>query len=583
MNKEKDKEKKNKKERKLLIQIGAAVVPAFIVMIFAVLLVVYNSTVDSFLEAKNTAMTEKLEDCTKYGLGEFGGFIAKYWREHADTVTKDYTQQEEAKFFDHLKDKDLMSQEWFESQTDEVRSYCAKLMYKIMLGSFDDRIDNQEFNSIFMVDISNDNRGFLYYYKDSENNTRKLGEKIDIDISKHKVLQQLLETGSTETVFEKAADFPADGNYYIGYQLVAKDDDSAAVLGITYDWTDFRKSLNKTFSWAFLICVAVMLAVMTILSVMLYRKAIKPIEIIQKGVRTYIRTKDSSRVEADMAKVKTRNELDSLSGNITALASSIDHYTAENIRLAKQQQQVAYELDLAKTIQESLLPGDFPAFPERSEFDIYASMTPAKQVGGDLYDFFLVDDDHLGLVIADVSDKGMPAALYMMVAKVLINNFATMGLAPHEVLERTNEALCRNNKHNMFVTVWMGVLEISTGKITASNAGHEYPIIKQPGGKFELFKDDHGFVVGAVEGMQYTDYEFTLPKGAALFVYTDGVVEARNADDEMYDVQRLIDYMNTLPDLPPAQLLESIHAHINEFVGDAPQFDDLTMLGLTLS
>ncbi|MBR4320800.1 MAG: serine/threonine-protein phosphatase, partial [Oscillospiraceae bacterium] len=192
------------------------------------------------------------------------------------------------------------------------------------------------------------------------------------------------------------------------------------------------------------------------------------------------------------------------------------------------------------------------------------------------------DDDHLVMVMADVSGKGIPAALFMMASKILINNYASMGLAPHEILERTNETICKNNQLKMFVTVWIGILEISTGKVTASNAGHEYPAFRQPDGKFELFKDKHGFVIGGMKSAKYKQYEFTMQKGSTLFIYTDGVPEATNSHEELFGTERMIQVLNQHPDVKPQQLLTAVHQTVNAFVGDAPQFDDLTMLAITL-
>ena len=237
---------------------------------------------------------------------------------------------------------------------------------------------------------------------------------------------------------------------------------------------------------------------------------------------------------------------------------------------------------MARDIQASQLPRQFPAFPGRDDFDIFASMTPAKEVGGDFYDFFLIDDDHLALTIADVSGKGVPAALFMMASKMLIRNYAEMGLSPAEVIGHTNERICQSNTSSMFVTVWYGVLELSTGRVTAVNAGHEYPVIKHPDGSFELFRDKHNFIVGALSGRTYKGYEFTLEKGSTLFLYTDGVPEATDAAEEMFGTDRLVDALNSCPGDTPEQLLEHVRCEVNRFVGDAPQFDDLTMLCVKL-
>ena len=239
------------------------------------------------------------------------------------------------------------------------------------------------------------------------------------------------------------------------------------------------------------------------------------------------------------------------------------------------------ELSMASGIQAAMLPSDFPAFPDRNDFDIYASMTPAKEVGGDFYDFFLIDDDHLAMVIADVSGKGVPAALFMMMSRIMIKNFAMMGYSPADLLEQTNTAICMNNTKDMFVTVWYGVMEISTGKVTAANAGHEYPIVRKANGSFELMRDKHGFVLGGMEDMTYRQYEFELEKGAALFLYTDGVAEATDSDNRMFGVDRMLAALNADASAPPKKLIENMKGEVDRFVGDADQFDDLTMLAVS--
>ena len=236
------------------------------------------------------------------------------------------------------------------------------------------------------------------------------------------------------------------------------------------------------------------------------------------------------------------------------------------------------ELTMASSIQSAMLPNIYPAFPEREEFDVYASMDPAKEVGGDFYDFFLVDDDHLCLVMADVSGKGIPAALFMMASRIIIANNAKMGKMPAQILTDTNATICSNNKEEMFVTVWLGILELSTGKLTAANAGHEYPSLMPADGKFALYSDKHGFVIGGMDGVKYKEYEIQLTPGAKLFLYTDGVPEATNASGELFGTERMLEALNSNPNAEPEQILKNVRAYVDGFVKDAEQFDDLTML-----
>ena len=249
-------------------------------------------------------------------------------------------------------------------------------------------------------------------------------------------------------------------------------------------------------------------------------------------------------------------------------------------REQSERDRVAGELHMANQIQTSVIPHEFPPFPDRKEFELFAMMEPAREVGGDFYDFFFIDDDHLCLVIADVSGKGIPASLFMMNAKVLLKSLALGNNSPAEILARTNNEICQNNQLEMFVTVWLGILEISSGKITAANAGHEYPVIGHAGGAFELIKDKHGFVAGGMEDVKYTDYELKLEPGDKLFVYTDGVPEATAADNEMFGTDRMLEALNADIYAPVEELLRNVRKAVSEFTVGTEQFDDLTMLAV---
>ena len=248
----------------------------------------------------------------------------------------------------------------------------------------------------------------------------------------------------------------------------------------------------------------------------------------------------------------------------------------ENAR--REQERIAQELEMARNIQASALPQTFPAFPDRTEFDLFASMTPAKEVGGDFYDFFPIDSDHIALVIADVSGKGIPAALFMMASRTVIRNEVMGGCDPATALQRANLQLCERNESGMFVTVWLAVVEISTGKGVACNAGHENPGLQRAGGGFELLEYRHNLFVGAMARARYQNREFQLHPGDCLFVYTDGVPEANDASESMFGEQRLLDALNQHPDATPEELIHAVRGAVDQFRGEAEQFDDITML-----
>ena len=245
-------------------------------------------------------------------------------------------------------------------------------------------------------------------------------------------------------------------------------------------------------------------------------------------------------------------------------------------KVAAENERINTELNLARNIQASALP---TAFPEKPEFGLYASMTPARDVGGDFYDFFPVDDDHLALVIADVSGKGIPAALFMMKAKSLIKNQLMAGCDPAKALEQVNAQLYDGNTSMMFVTVWLAVLELSTGKGTACNAGHENPCLRR-GKSFEKLVYPHDRLVGTFRNAKYHNRDFELHPGDCIFVYTDGVPEAANAADEMFGEERLLEVLNREPEAGPEKLIRRVHDAVDRFADSAEQFDDITMLCL---
>ncbi|MBP5165996.1 MAG: SpoIIE family protein phosphatase, partial [Oscillospiraceae bacterium] len=293
---------------------------------------------------------------------------------------------------------------------------------------------------------------------------------------------------------------------------------------------EFEKGLDNS-KKTIIVLIVIVVLLTAAAALIVSKRIVKPLETMTKRVQS-IRGDDMQfRVEPAY---RTGDEIEVLAESFAMLSEKIVKYISEVEQVTAEKERIGTELSLATRIQADMLPNIFPAFPERTEFDIYASMDPAKEVGGDFYDFFLIDDDHLCIVMADVSGKGVPAALFMMASKIILANNAQMGKNPAQIMTDTNATICANNKEEMFVTTWLGILEISTGKLTAANAGHEYPAIKHADGRYELFKDKHGFVIGGMDGTKYREYELRLEPGSRLFLYTDGVPEATNAADELF-------------------------------------------------
>ena len=275
----------------------------------------------------------------------------------------------------------------------------------------------------------------------------------------------------------------------------------------------------------------------------------------------------------EVVSVRNSSEFASLSDDINQTVSVLKGY------IEAAEKRIEQELEFARRIQDSALPKNF-AFPRR-DFEIYATMDPAKEVGGDFYDFFFAGQNRLALVIADVSGKGIPAALFMMRAKTAIRGLAESGQAPAEILFRANNTLCEGNDAEMFVTVWLGIVDLATGRMQCANAGHEYPALMRAGGEFGLLKDKHGLALAAMEGMRYREYEIQMNPGDRLFVYTDGIPEAIDERVEQYGADRLVRALNAAKGASMEQALAAVRRDIADFAGGAEQFDDITMLGFT--
>ena len=334
---------------------------------------------------------------------------------------------------------------------------------------------------------------------------------------------------------------------------------------------DLADGVQKKLILLFFLALALALAAAIVLS----RLIVRPIRKLTRAVAN-VRGEDLDfRWDMD-----TGDETQVLADSFRSLTERMKTYIDNIKRITAERERIGAELNVAAQIQADMLPCIFPPFPARLDFDIYAHMSPAKEVGGDFYDFFLLDDDYLALVMADVSGKGVPAALFMVISKTLIKDHAQITRSPKIILETVNNILMENNAEDMFVTVWLGIMEISTGKITAANAGHEYPVVKGADGEFTLIKDKHGVVVGAMEDIRYRQYEMQLEPGGCLFLYTDGIPEATNAREEMFGTDRMLEALNLEPDANPERLLSNVLNSVNNFVGSAPQFDDMTMLAL---
>ena len=309
----------------------------------------------------------------------------------------------------------------------------------------------------------------------------------------------------------------------------------------------------------------------------LSRRIVRPLEHMTNRVRSLGGKNLQFQMEEEY---RTGDEIEVLAESFSALSAKTLQYVDQVKRVTAEKERIGAELTMANAIQRSQLPRLFPPFPNRHEFNLFATMKPAKEVGGDFYDFFMVDNDHVALVMADVSGKGVPAALFMMVTRMLIKSRLQSGESVAEALTNVNRQLCENNELGYFVTVWLAVLEISTGKGVAVNAGHEHPVLRRSDGKYELVLYRHSLAVAAMDGVRFRQHEFQLCPGDSFFVYTDGVTEATNGEHELFGTDRMLEALNKEPDAEPDQLLKNVMDDIHRFMDGEDQFDDITMMCL---
>lgn len=542
-------------------------------------------------------------------------WLIRYWYEHSEEMDVEYdvdfstgirTQEKSSQLIEHQSQLQLkyVSAEELESLPAEDQKLYAEIIYSWLITRINHIKRSYGIDYLFVVITGDEttehpfeDQWFLLSGAD-EGAVRgtdylqvyPLGWKVSVseNESQQNAMRSAVRNAklSAENGEEYEGYIAPAGDYIDYYSYLTSFDDRAVLIGLTYNLSGIMKNIRlntwKGTGYSVLYQIILLLIVMLSMFVLM----LHPLKTILKNIRLYTETKNTETVSNNLSNVMKgigsyaikRNEIGELSEEFDDLMHEIDDYTERIESFTSDREKIEAELELGAHIQTGILPNKFPAFPDRKEFDLYAVMDPAREVGGDLYDYFLPDEDHFAMTIADVSGKGVPAALFMMATKIVLNNQVSMRISPALALEMANNRICENNYENMFVTVWLATLEISTGKLFTSNAGHEYPAIKQPDGTFELFKDRHGFVVGGMEGVKYKEEVIQLKPGAKVFVYTDGVPEATNSDNEFFGTDRMLKALRDAEDGTPEEIINAVRKAVDDFTGDAEQFDDLTML-----
>ena len=491
----------------------------------------------------------------------------------ADALTRYY---EEVKTIGEYNDDKYWNDEAYRAEYDKKADAIKDEEYYEMLDMLFDIKDSNEVEFLYVQKLEGDMCTYIF-------DADRADDKCQLGTT-HEVSGPTKETENPEYGIPAFITNDSYGWLCTCMEPVLDDNGKpVALVGVDVSMNEIVKK-RETFlrSVITLMAIGVIIVIVIILS-SIDLTIIKPIDKLSAAARSFVENRsgdDSNEFSLSQLNIRTGDEIETLCDSIKQMERDINAYIANLTAVTAEKERIGAELGLATKIQANMLPNIFPAFPDRDDFDIYATMIPAKEVGGDFYDFFLVDDTHLGMVIADVSGKGVPAALFMMMSKILIKNAAITGKSPAEALETVNNQICANNHEEMFVTVWLGILDLKTGVLAAANAGHEKPIVKHNDGQFEQLIDKHGFVIGGMPGLKYKGYEIQLEKGAKIFLYTDGVAEATNNSDELFGTDRTVAVLNEVKDENPKAILERVKLRVDEFVGNAPQFDDLTMLCL---
>ena len=437
------------------------------------------------------------------------------------------------------------------------------------------RLSNDYTTSTYIFDAVHPDGGFTRY---------ALGYTAqDMDPAYQDEVEQIMTTGERSAVYFYSYTQASGAHTTAGIPVKDSAGEIVAFLGVEKAMTALENA-RQTYVWNVMgITVLAVILFLVVYIGFLRREVVSPILTIAGEARRFAED-NVARLDL-LEQIRKKDEIGTLARAIGRMETDIVQYVENLTAVTAEKERIGTELNVATQIQADMLPRIFPPFPERDEFDIYATMTPAREVGGDFYDFFLVDQDHLAVVIADVSGKGVPAALFMVIVKTLIKNHTQTGMAPDQVFETVNRQLCENNEAGMFVTAFLGVLEISTGRFTYVNAGHNPPLAALGGRPYDWLPSKRGFVLAGLEGVRYQQQGIVLCPGDSIFCYTDGVTEALDPADALYSEARLRAFFRgrDLEGRPLAEQLDLLRRDIAAFAAGAEQADDITMLLLRIN
>ncbi len=453
---------------------------------------------------------------------------------------------------------EIIYNHWMRRLNDMKQAYDASYLYIVA-------VDDNYVDGTFLLTASDGTRergtGF--------DNAYILGKQVQVTPDQAETFRNLTVQNDR---------FVYSQDYADRYRYLFRIDEMNVITGMTFEITSIRAAVENQLLPNVTYNTALQLLLSAFYLIYVFFFAFKPLKRIKENVQEYAETKNSEKVRSQLGEIHYKNEIGDLARGVSAMTEEIDSHLLEIQKITTEREHISAELNIARKIQADMLPNIFPPFPQISSFDIHATMRPAKEVGGDFYDFYMVDKTHVALVIADVSGKGVPAALFMVISKTMIKNRAMHGGTPGEILRDVNDQLCANNASDFFVTVWMAIIDIETGNGVSVNAGHEHTVIRRAGGSYELLRYQHSLPLAIMERTEFKDREFKLNPGDRIFVYTDGVPEATNPKDELFGTDRMLASLNQHSEASLQDVLHQLQDDIDIFAEGAMQFDDITML-----
>ena len=592
------KKPENRKKRSIISQISTPMVVFLVsvIIVNAIVLFIYNINryITVRYERADSIARLLVEEMNHY---ESLDFLIPYWNDNFASMELVYEdpvrlseleRQLDAKMGGIVTDIEYVTSEDAMTLDDEGKKLLAEICYAHMIRFFD--LTKQTYKPLFLYSFSMEGDTVIFNVTGALEDEKRISQGGDLfelgveDIyveGRYPVLDKVLQTGKAPDKMELSLKSGADSNVvHVFRPVYSKNGEILDIVAVSMEW----KSLIFGALWLSGLVGVVSAVLYMLVGVWIYFlvKRVVAVPLMEENtiISEYERNKNSQAALTALESINSGNEIEELADSFSSMVTELDRYVEEIKTVTAEKERIGAELNVATRIQADMLPREFPPFPDRKEFDIYATMDPAKEVGGDFYDFFFIDDDHLALIIADVAGKGVPAALFMVISKTLLKNSALQGgKLPSQIFSEVNAQLLEGNDSELFVTVWMAILTVSTGKMICSNAGHEYPTVRRKGGDYELFKDKHAAPLATMPGMKFRDYEMELYPGDMLFVYTDGVPEATDENEELFGTERMLEALNSgrISD-DPKEPNDTVTEAMDKFVGEAPQFDDITML-----